>query len=262
MDELVGLARKVALQLVAVPGFQESWLVGSAARGDQTVQGIDLLVACQSGDFGLNVAAARQALADFSEPGTWRVSDDSIIGSIGGVQAGIALHAKLVLWGRIDGYLRGEGLEGLHRSWATGYWLPEALCADLADAIPLNDQSGEATLLASKLSPYPNDLSEGVQRLCREEIILKLARVRRDIESGWTIESGLRCSDIATSAIRLAFARELVYLRGFHRIAGQCELLSEGGKALVDLAREYACGYRPTAATLAAIQEEIRRETT
>lgn len=262
MNELVGLARKVALQLAAVPGFQESWLVGSAARGDQAAQGIDLLVACQSRDFALNVAAARQALADFSEPGTWRVSDDSIIGSIGGVQTGIALHAKPVLWGRIDGYLRGEGLEGLHRSWATGYWLPETLCADLADAIPLNDKTGEATLLSSSLSPYPKALADGVQRLCREEATFKLVRVKRDLESGWTVESSLCCSDIAASAIRLAFARELVYLRGFHRIAGQRELLGEPGKALVDLAGEYICGYRPTAATLAATQEELRRETT
>ncbi|QQS22552.1 hypothetical protein IPM19_02875 [bacterium] len=138
---------------------------------------------------------------------------------------------------------RRQKLGGQHRSWATGYWLPEALCGDLATAETLYDKTGINDKLKKLLVPYPASLSKFISELCIDEIRQKQSTFKMLHENA-TIERQLCLSDISASLVRLAFARSHQYLRGFRSLEKQAKLLEFSDLPIYGLALEISKGTR------------------
>ena len=151
---------------------------------------------------------------------------------------GVAVCDSSKLVRLIDDWIEGRNLDGQHRPWATGYWIPEALCGDLATAETLHDATGIGVQIRKLVAPYPDSLSKNIIKWCSEEIRQKLSLLERLIGDEQSIEFGLCLSDITASMVRLAFARSRKYLRGFRSLDEQTKLLESSDYPVYQLALE------------------------
>ena len=147
----------------------------------------------------------------------------------------VCLRALVASRFAIRPYSLSRNLGGQHRPWATGYWLPEALCGDLATAETLYDVTDTSVRLKELLVPYPVSLSKSIIDLCTDEIRQKLSTLEKLHENA-TIERGLCLSDVTASVVRLAFARSRKYFRGFRSLEQQAKLLRSSDCVLYKLA--------------------------
>lgn len=130
----------------------------------------------------------------------------------------------------VNRFLTGENVYGVHRPWATGYWVPEALMADIVNAKPL---IAEDLLLSlkSKLTPYPAIARQAIITLCNEEIQIKSKKEGQD----W--KSILNRKEVILAKYREIFAKQGVYLNGFKDLQGQAT--RSGNGELIKLIDEF-----------------------
>jgi hypothetical protein len=198
---------------------------------------IDLLAGCHEGRIETYSAPIDSLLRQRWPDGNFSVCDDSVRFNLPSDTGGIAVCDAALLVRQVEGWIEGENLGGQHRPWATGYWLPEALCGDLATAETLYDITDTSERLRELLIPYPTSLSRNIIELCTEEIRQKLSMLEK-LHSNATIERELCLSDVTAAMIRLAFARSRQYCRGFRSLERQAILLRSSDRPIFEIALE------------------------
>lgn len=196
---------------------------------------IDLLAGCDDGNIERYYGTIKALLENRWPTGNFFVSDDSVRFDLPMGTGGVAVCDSALLIKQVEGWVNGRNLGGQHRPWATGYWLPEALCGDLATAETLYDLTGVSVRLRKLLVPYPVSLSKSIIELCTDEIRQKLSTLE-ELHNTAIIERELCFSDVTASVIRLAFARSRKYFRGFRSLEQQAKLLKSSDHALYILA--------------------------
>lgn len=171
-------------------------------------------------------------LKDRWKNGDFFVCDDSVRFKFSQFKGGIAVYDSSGLIQQIQRWIAGNDLNGQHRPWSIGYWLPEAFLGDLASADVLFDAKEFQAEIMELLNPYPSIFSQSLIQYCLEEIKLKLPM----LENASEIERRLCHSDIIKSLIRFCFARSRCYLRGFRSLPEQAKLLKESDYKIYELA--------------------------
>lgn len=196
---------------------------------------IDLLAGCDEGSIEKYFRLIMALLKDRWPTGNFFVCDDSVRFDLPMGSGGVAVCDSALLVRQVEEWIEGRNLGGQHRPWATGYWLPEALCGDLATAKTLYDVTDISVRLRELLVPYPVSLSESIVRLCTDEVKQKLSTLEKLHENA-TIERELCLSDVMASMVRLAFARSRRYFRGFRSFEQQAKLLGSSDLLIYELA--------------------------
>lgn len=197
---------------------------------------IDLLVGCGKRDIEHHLSQVQTLLEGRWPDAKLSISDDAVRFDLGTSSGGIAVCDSAKLVEQIKEWVRGKNLSGQHRHWAIGYWLPEALCGDLATAEVLHDAKATYAEIKDIVVQYPELLSRAIIALCVDEIRQKVDKLGRLLEEDRTIESALCFSDIGAAVIRFAFARSRRYLRGFRSLAEQAAFLQPSDFTLYELA--------------------------
>lgn len=198
---------------------------------------IDLLAGCNGGDIHKYAPPVEALLKDRWPAGNFFVCDDSVRFDLPTSTGGVAICDSTLLVRQIEEWVEGKNLGGQHRPWATGYWVPEALCGDLATAETLYDITGISVQLKELLVPYPTSLSKSIIELCTDEIRQKLSILEKLHEDA-ILERGLCLSDVTSSMVRLAFARSRRYFRGFLSLGQQTKFLRSSDLPIYELALE------------------------
>lgn len=214
---------------------------------------IDLLAGCDDGGIEKYSPLIKALLEDRWPTGNFFVCDDSVRFDLPTGSGGVAVCDAALLVRQVEGWIEGKNLGGQHRPWATGYWLPEALCRDLATAKTLYDVTDIGVRLRELLIPYPVSLSESIVELCTDEIRQKLSMLEKLHENA-TIERELCLSDVTASMVRLAFARSRRYFRGFRSLEQQAKLLGFSDMLIYELALKLSKRER-----VADVVSEIKR---
>lgn len=196
---------------------------------------IDLLAGCDDGSIEKYSSLIKALLEDRWPTGNFFVCDDSVRFDLPTGSGGIAVCDSALLVRQVEVWIDGRNLGGQHRPWAAGYWLPEALCGDLATAETLYDVTDISVRLRELLVPYPVSLSKSIVELCADEIRQKLSTLEKLYENA-TIERELCLSDVSASMVRLAFARSRRYFRGFRSLEQQAKLLGSSDLFIYELA--------------------------
>lgn len=196
---------------------------------------IDLLAGCDDGSIEKYSHPIKALLEDRLPTGRFFVYDDSVRFDLPMGSGGIAVCDSALLVRQVEEWIGGRNLGGQHRPWATGYWLPEALCGDLATAKTLYDVTDVSVRFRELLVPYPVSLSKSIARLCTDEIKQKLSMLEK-LQENATIERELCLSDVTSSMVRLAFARSRRYLRGFRSLEQQAHLLRSEDQLIYEFA--------------------------
>jgi len=198
---------------------------------------IDLLVGFDDGSIERYSNTIKALLENRWPTGNFFVCDDSVRFDLPMGSGGVAVCDSVLLVRQVEEWVEGRNLGGQHRPWATGYWLPEALCGDLATAEILYDVTDISVRLRELLVPYPSSLSKSIVELCADEIRQKLSTLEKLHENA-TIERELCLSDMMASMVRLAFARSRRYFRGFRSLEQQAKLLRSSDLLIYELALE------------------------
>lgn len=199
---------------------------------------IDLLAGCIGGNIYKYASPVESLLKGRWPTGNFSTSDDSVRFDLPEGMGGVAVCDSSLMVGQIEEWIKGKNLGGQHRPWATGYWLPEALCGDLATAETLYDAKNIGIQIRKLTVPYPPSLSRSIIDLCVDEIKQKIQTLERLTENDSPIEFGLCVSDLTASMIRLAFARSQRYFRGFRSLGEQAKLLRSSDLPIYELALE------------------------
>ncbi|MBT9167775.1 MAG: hypothetical protein DDT19_01117 [Syntrophomonadaceae bacterium] len=198
---------------------------------------IDLLAGCDDGSIEKYSTPIKTLLKDRWPTENFFVCDDNVRFDLPTGSGGVAVCDSSLLVRQVEEWIEGRNLGGQHRPWATGYWLPEALCGDLATAKTLYDVTDVSTRLRELLVPYPASLSKYIVELCVDEIRQKLSMFE-NLHKDAVIERELCLSDITASMVRLAFARSRRYFRGFRSLEQQAKLLRSKDLLIYELALE------------------------
>ncbi len=197
---------------------------------------VDLLAGCVDGSITKHSSEIESLLRSWQLSGSLYVCDDSVRFETPMVSGGVAVCDSAKLFEQIEDWIEGKNLGGQHRPWATGYWLPEALCGDLATADILRDVVGVGVEIIKMVTPYPDSLSKNITEWCSGEIKQKIPLFERLIGDEKSIERELCLSNITASLVRLAFARSHKYLRGFRSLNEQAKLLESSDYFVYQLA--------------------------
>ncbi len=249
---MTGIISQLSQALLPLRGMNMLLHVG---RGRDSPKGkVDLLAGCVDGDIARYSSEIESLLRSWQLSGSFYICDDSVRFETPMGSGGVAVCDSVRLVGQIEDWIEGRNLGGQHRPWATGYWLPEALCGDLATADVLHDVAGVGVEIMKMVTPYPDSLSKNITEWCSDEIRQKLSLFERLIGDEKSIERGLCLSDITASLVRLAFARSRKYLRGFRLLNEQARLLESSDYFVYQLALEFS-----QREGLADTMEKIRR---
>lgn len=224
--------QKIAFLLKDIPETDAILLVGLERKKE--AKSIDLLIICKNGDIRNYAEVIIDKMRGKWIGGNFSVCDDSVRFLISGITGGVAVYDTAKLETKVRGWVNGDNLNGEHRPWAIGYWIPEALCGDIVTARSLYDRVGIYRHLREMLMPYPLSLSLSIRKLCRDEIDQKIEAIF-SLSKKQVFETGLIVSDISTTAIRFAFGRSKVYLRGFKDIKNQLGSLALSDNLLVKM---------------------------
>lgn len=216
---------------------------------------VDLLAGFVGGDIAKYAPPMKAIFRERWPSGNFSVLDDSVRFNLSAGSGGVAVCNSTVIADQVMGWIHGKKLEGQCRSWVVGYWLPEALCGDIATAKILHDIDGIGAELKRLVTPYPESLSQAIVELCIDEIRQKLYTLDKSSQKDAIVEMRICLSDITASMIRFAFARSRKYLRGFRSLGKQVQLLSASDMVIYRLALELQ---KSNGAK--AVIDEIRRQ--
>lgn len=197
---------------------------------------IDLLAGCGERDVECYLSQVKTALKNQWPDTKLSISDDAVRFDLGNSSGGVAVCDLAKIVEQIKEWVGGKNLSGQHRSWAIGYWLPEALCGDLATAEVLHDAKSTYVEIKDLVVPYPERLSQAITVFCTDEIGQKMDKLGRLFKENRMVESAICLSDIGAAVVRLAFARSRCYLRGFRSLAEQATFLQHSDFTLYELA--------------------------
>ncbi len=220
--------------LRGLPGIQLLLQVG--LQRDNEKDKVDLLAGCARGSIEGYASPVQSLLKDRWPNGTSFVCDDSVRFDLPIGTGGIALCDSSVLVSQVKEWSAGKNISGQHRPWATAYWVPEALCGDIATAEILYDPDSTSALLKELVAAYPVPLSKAITDLCVDELRQKMQTSERLLDGDGLVELELCISDVVAALVRLAFARSRVYFRGFRSLEQQARLLKPADLALYHLA--------------------------
>ena len=209
-------------QLTGIPKLLWLMEVGVGSGKLSHPEHLDYLASCANTNTDLRLKETYSYLEAMPAESV-SISDDAVRCVFQSITLTIAVYDHEYLRRRLNGYRMGCDIAGEHRSWANGYWVPEALCGDLAFCRICHDPLGEASDLARSFSSYPYPLSEAIVTLCRQEINAKIPAL---VKTGHPVEQVLVKAGVVASLIRLAFATDYKYLRGFQHLDLQAEQLS------------------------------------
>lgn len=204
-------------------------------RRNSSKDKVDLLAGCDEGRIETYLQLIESLLKERWPDGKFFVCDDSVRFNLPAGTGGVAICDASLLVRQVEGWIEGKNLGGQHRPWATGYWLPEAFCGDLATAETLYDTRRTSARLRELLIPYPVSLSKNIIGLCTEEIRQKFSTLAK-LHVNSVIERELCLSEVIASMVRLAFARSRIYFRGFRSIEQQSKLLRSSDLLIYKLA--------------------------
>jgi len=193
------------------------------------------LAGCDDGSIERYSNNIKALLENRWSTGNFFVCDDNVRFGLPTGSGGIAVCDSALLVKQIEEWIEGRNLGGQHRPWATGDWLPDVLCGDLATAETLYDVTDTSVRLRELLVPYPVSLSKSIIELCTDEIRQKLSTLEKLHENA-TIERELCLSNVTASMVRLAFARSRRYFRGFRSLEQQAKLLGSSNLLIYELA--------------------------
>jgi hypothetical protein len=211
------------------------WHVG-LERDSAENNRVDLLAGCRNGGICEYATFIKTLLQKHFLAGKFFVYDDSVRFDLSTCTGGIAICDSSLLVKQIQWWVEGKNLNGQHRPWATGYWLPEALCGDLSTAKILYDTQGISTQIGNLIIPYPQSLSCSIANLCVSEIKHKTQILKKLLKNENVIEFNLCTSDLVASMVRLAFARSHIYFRGYKSLENQVESLHPLDMLIYELA--------------------------
>ena len=197
---------------------------------------VDLLVGCGGGDIYKYGPTIESLLKDCWSNGNFFVCDDSVRFELPTCGGGVAVCDSSLLVGQIQKWIGGKELCGQHRSWATGYWVPEALCGDLATAESLHDPKRIHSQIKKLIIPYPLSFSQAISELCVEEIKQKLNTLVKLHEGGESVGINLCLSDITALLVRFAFAPCRRSFCGFRSLTDQAHLFESSNLPIYKLA--------------------------
>lgn len=220
--------------LRGLPGIQLLLQVG--LQRDMEKDNVDLLAGCAQGSIERYASPIQELLKDRWPNGTSFVCDDSVRFDLPIGTGGIALCDSSVLVSKVKEWSEGKSIGGQHRPWATGYWVPEALCGDIATAEILYDPDGTSAQLKELVAAYPVLLSKAIVDLCTDELKQKTQTLEKLLNEDASIELELCISDMVAAMVRLVFTRSRVYFRGFRSLDQQSRLLKPDDLALYCLA--------------------------
>ena len=186
---------------------------------------VDLLAGCKRGDINKYAPLIQVMLRDHWPSGKFFACDDSVRFDLSTITGGVAIRDSTIIAKQIKGWIAGKNLSGQRRSWAAGYWLPEALCGDIATSEIIYDANGIGAQIKKLVVPYPPSLSDHIANICIDEIKQKIQAIERLSSKNSPIELELCRSDLTASMVRLAFARSRTYLRGFRLLNEQAKFL-------------------------------------
>lgn len=114
---------------------------------------IDFLAGCDEGSIEKYSQPIMALMKDRWPTGNFFVCDDSVRFDLPMGSGGVAVYDSALLVRQIEEWIEGRNLGGQHRPWVAGYWLPEALCGDLATAKTLYDVTDISSGLGNYLLP-------------------------------------------------------------------------------------------------------------
>jgi hypothetical protein len=196
---------------------------------------IDILAGFNNGSIDTYAPLVKNLLKDYWPSGCFSECDDSIRFDLPEGKGGIAICDSALLLVQIKKWIEGKELMGQQRSWAIGYWLPEAMLGDLTAAKVLYDKKNIFSQIKELTFSYPDSLSRSISLLCIDEIKQKIPLIYKLQESS-PVEFDLCLSNIISSLIRLSFAQSHQYLRGFKSLADQVQSLRSSDLLFYELA--------------------------
>lgn len=257
---LVSSYSNVLFYIREMDGYKSSWLVGSSLVRGVQAQDIDTIICIETSDKTEVLKELRQniehAFANILH--RCEILDDAVrIQFERQLPLSLAIYPYTELKEKLHLYTQGQDLDGFHKPWAAGYWLPEALCGDIFRSEPVWESDEVYETFRSLVMPYPLPLQKAIMYYGRNEIVLKY---KLYLQSTCNLEKGILISDIQKAAIRYLFAKAGVYLRGFKNIERQLQLnkfhFDEKHLAAVDILSSFS--YIP--AKLHLIKNIIEKE--
>ena len=238
MGQSAQLANELGKTLQRLNRLTTIWLVGSYNTAPTTSQGLDLLAVFADGDIHNYAEPMIKILGDKWPGSDFIINDDSVqFKSLDHIPVNIAAYRLELLLQQIHHYANGRCLEGQHRTWTNGYWLPEALCGDLATSTCLYDSAEADPFIRVLVEPYPDLLAQAIKALCILEIEQKLVILEKSNYSKEKVEIFLAINDIIAASLRFAFAESRCYLMGFKRLEQQACVLNKRGRSIYELAQ-------------------------
>jgi hypothetical protein len=228
----IKVIEKICKELCSFSDLDMLWNFGPSAEK------ADLLALMKNGDIATHGERFAKTLRNVFRDGEVFFCDDSVRFKGSSISGGVAVMNTAETISRLSLWSQGRNLEGNHRPWAIGYWMPEAFYGDLSEGKILYDVLDIASSLSAMAKPYPEDLRNALLFLCREEVSLKFEKMGKFLSCGTGNDPELRLciSDTSLAIIRFAFANSRRYLRGFLHLKEQSEFLLPGDKKLCDIA--------------------------
>jgi hypothetical protein len=202
--------------LRGLPGIQLLLQVG--LQRDREKDKVDLLAGCARGSVEGYASPIQALLKDRWPNGTSFVCDDSVRFDLPIGTGGIALCDSSVLVSQVKEWSEGKNIGGQHRPWATGYWVPEALCGDIATAEILYDPDGTSAQLKELVAAYPVPLSKAIVDLCADELRQKAQTLEKLLNEDAPIELELCISDMVAAMVGKAPILQTPFLIQFSKI--------------------------------------------
>lgn len=233
-DRTVSVAQMCSDLCRKIPGYMGVVQVGVGFSSSE-----DYLAAFSSGGIethGKSLLAVVNSYNLLEDP---HIIDDAVRGQgHSGITFGFAVGDCSVIERRVTEWLGGSNLEGECRPWALGYWIPEAFLGDLATSVVIDDPYGWWAELIQRVSRYPDTLAKRVFAYCA----LEISRKKKFLLSVCMFERSVAQADIGLAVLRIAFANEGVYLRGFRDISEQAVLLSDVSRRYFALSMRVVAG--------------------
>lgn len=229
---------EISSVLTGIKGLEFLMQVG-LKRGYSTSK-IDLLAGFKFGQISVDGQRMLDLLRSKYPTGKFYICDDSIRFSIDEASGGIAVCDSNMILAQLENWIAGNCLEGQRRSWALGYWIPEALFGDLVFSQIIYDPKEICVLIKSLVEPYSKGLAKGICDMCINDIRQKLLLLEKLFRTDSPIELAILYSDLSATLIRFAFAQAKVYLRGFVDLNRQSKGLSREGLVIYEIARKIA----------------------
>lgn len=150
-----------------------------------------------------------EALVNVAEA---RLSDDAIVVQQDDNKVGVAYYTECSFNSLVADVANGRAIDPIVKHWSLGPWLPEIFASDMARSLTLTESDSDSSRVAELFRQYPDPLREAIIARSLSEIAMKTAM----LEVGqYELSSKFLAMDICLASMRLLYATEKIYFRGF-----------------------------------------------